>query len=65
MKDTTLKVAGIIFLAVAIIHLLRLILKLEVIIAGHVIPMWFSIMWVIITLALSLWMFKISSAKGD
>ncbi len=65
MKNTALKVAGIIFLLVAIIHLLRLILKLEVIIAGHVVPMWFSIGWFILTLALSLWMFKISSANRD
>ncbi len=63
MKDTALKVAGVIFLAVAIIHLLRLILKLEVIIAGHVVPIWFSIWWFIFTLALSLWMFKISSDR--
>ncbi len=58
MKDTALKVAGIIFFLVAIVHLLRVILKFEVIIAGYVLPIWFSILGFIFPLLLSLWMFK-------
>ena len=58
MKNTALKVAGVIFFVVAVMHLLRVILNVEVIIAGYVIPMWWSIFGFIIPLLLSLWMFK-------
>jgi hypothetical protein len=58
MKDTALKVAGMIFFVVAVIHLLRLILNWEVIIAGYVVPIWFSIVGFIGPLLLALWMFK-------
>jgi hypothetical protein len=58
MKDTALKVSGVIFFVVAVVHLLRIILKVEAIIAGYVIPMWWSIFGFIIPLLLSLWMFK-------
>jgi len=58
MKDTALKVAGVVFFVVAIIHLLRLFLGFEIIIAGCVIPIWFSIVGFIFPLLLSLWMFK-------
>jgi len=58
MKNTALKVAGVIFLLVSIIHFLRVILKIEVIIAGYTLPIWFSILGFIFPLLLSLWMFK-------
>ena len=58
MKDTALKVSGVIFLLVAIIHLLRVILKVEVTIGGMVLPMGASIFGFIIPLLLALWMFK-------
>jgi hypothetical protein len=58
MKDTALKVAGIIFFIVSVMHLLRLILKTEVIIAGSVVPVWASVFGFIIPLWLALWMFK-------
>jgi len=63
MKDTALRVAGIIFFVVAIMHLLRVILKVEVLIAGYVLPIWLSVLGFIVPLALSLWMFKISSDR--
>ena len=58
MKDTTLKVAGIIFLVVSLAHLARLIFKVELIIGGFIMPLWFSVLGFIIPLLLSLWMFK-------
>ncbi len=63
MKDTALKVAGIIFLLVAIMHLLRVILNTEIIIAGFIVPVWASIFGFIIPLLLALWMFKSLKAK--
>jgi len=58
MKNTALKVSGVIFLLVSIMHLLRVILKSEVIIAGVILPIWSSIVGFIFALLLSLWMFK-------
>ena len=58
MKDTALKVAGIIFFVVAIMHLLRVALQVEVTIAGYVLPMWVSILGFVVPLLLAVWMFK-------
>ena len=58
MKDTALKVSGVIFLLVSVMHLLRVILKLDLIIAGVVVPIWVSIFGFVAPLLLSLWMFK-------
>jgi len=63
MKNTALRVAGLIFFVAAIMHLLRLILKLEVIIAGYVVPVWFSALGFIFPLSLSIWMFKSYQAQ--
>ena len=58
MKDNALKVAGVIFLLVSIVHLLRVILRTQVTIAGFVLPIGASVFGFIISLLLSLWMFK-------
>jgi hypothetical protein len=58
MKDKALKVAGVIFLLVSIMHLLRVILRSEVMVAGFILPTWFSMLGFIFALLLSLWMFK-------
>ena len=55
-----LMVAGIVFGIVALMHLLRLIYKSEVMIAGRIIPMWVSIAGFVIPLILSIWMFMAS-----
>lgn len=54
MKDTALKFAGVIFLLVSIMHLLRVVLKTEVIIGGFTLPIWFSTLGFIFALFLSL-----------
>ncbi len=56
--DMALRVAGVIFLLVGIMHLLRLVFKVSVIVAGFTVPLWFSVLGVIFPLSLSLWMFK-------
>jgi hypothetical protein len=63
MKDTALKVAGSIFFVVSIVHLLRIFLNFDIIIAGYALPTWFSILGFIFPLLLSLWMFKTSSDR--
>lgn len=50
-------VTGIVFVIVALMHLLRLIYKSEVVIAGKVIPMWVSKVGFIIPLVLAIWVF--------
>lgn len=55
-----LTVAGIIFGIIALMHLLRLIYKTEVMIGGKSIPMWVSIIGIILPLLLSIWMFTAS-----
>jgi hypothetical protein len=58
MKNIALKVSGVVFLVVAILHLLRAIFNVEVIVGSFVAPIWLSIIGFIFALALSLWMFK-------
>lgn len=55
--STALIVAGIIFAIVALMHLLRVIYKTDVIIGTKSIPIWVSIVAFIVTLLLSIWMF--------
>jgi uncharacterized membrane protein YecN with MAPEG domain len=62
-KTCALWVAGIIFLIVAIMHLLRLILKVEITISGHALPMSASYWGIGIALLLSIWMFKAARNK--
>ena len=50
-------IAGIIFAFVAFMHLLRLIYKSKITIAGKIIPMWISGIGFIFPLLLSIWMF--------
>lgn len=59
-KNIALIVAGIVFLLVAIAHLLRIILDAQISMAGQALPMWPSYLAIIITLILSIWMFTAS-----
>jgi hypothetical protein len=62
MKNAlALKAAGVIFLFVAIMHLLRVIFKVDVTVGSFVVPAWLSIFGFAVATLLSLWMFK--SAK--
>jgi len=56
-----LRVAGIIFAIFALGHLLRLIIQAEVLVAGNQIPMWVSVVALIIAGGLSLWLWRLSS----
>jgi hypothetical protein len=53
-------VAGIIFIFVAFMHLMRFIFKIEITIAGKKIPYWISLVGFVIPLLLSIWMFLAS-----
>ena len=47
-KDAFSRLAGTIFLAVAVVHALRLVLKWQVVVAGWQVPMWVSVVAFII-----------------
>lgn len=59
-KNLALKVAGIVFTIVAIIHVVRLYYQTPIMVDGTTIPMQVSIYGLIIALALAWWMFKAS-----
>jgi hypothetical protein len=58
MREMALIVAGIVFLIVGILHLARVIFKVEIKIGKFVVPLWPSIFGFIVALLLSLWMFR-------
>jgi hypothetical protein len=60
MKKAALRVAGILFLLVAILHLVRWIQEIEVIIGGIALPLWMSLPAFFLMIALSGWMFVAS-----
>ncbi len=57
-KKTALNTAGIVFLVVSLLHLLRVIFKWEVVVAHFTVPSYYSVIGAIIAFSLSLWMFK-------
>ncbi|WED42382.1 hypothetical protein [Legionella cardiaca] len=55
--------SGIIFILFALLHVLRLIFRWEIVIAGHTIPMSVSIVALVVAILLSLWMFAASKLE--
>jgi hypothetical protein len=64
-KDLGLRIAGTIFGIVAIAHLLRLITGASVLIELWTLPMWMSVLGLIVTGILSVWLWKISLDKKE
>jgi len=57
-QKAALNAAGVIFLVISILQLLRVIFKPEVIVMGIVIPLWPNAVAFVVFFLLSLWMFK-------
>jgi hypothetical protein len=55
-----LRVASVVFGLMAIAQLLRLVIRPEVLVAGHQMPLWPSIVAFIVLGALSLWMWTLA-----
>jgi hypothetical protein len=59
-----LRVASVIFALFAIGHVVRLVKQAQVTVGTHQIPMWVSVVALIIAAILSIWMWRLSSARG-
>jgi hypothetical protein len=55
-----LRVASIIFGLMSLAQLLRLVIQPEVLVAGHRMPLWPSVLALVILGGLSLWLWKLS-----
>jgi uncharacterized membrane protein len=59
-----LRVGSVIFALFAIGHLVRLVKQAQVTVGTYQIPMWVSVVALIIAAILSTWMWRLSSARG-
>jgi hypothetical protein len=55
-----LRVAGTIFGLICLAHLLRLVTQVEVLVAGHPVPLWASAPAAVFAGGLSLWMWNLA-----
>lgn len=58
MWRIALKTAGIVFLAVSAMHLLRLSLRVKITVGSFSVPLWYSLVGFAAALSLSLFMFS-------
>ena len=59
-----LRVASVIFALFAIGHVVRLVKLAQVTVGTYQVPMWVSVVALIIAAILSIWMWRLSSARG-
>ena len=59
-QSVGLRVAGVMFGLVALAQLARLVLRFEVLVNGHVVPLWPSALAFVIAAGLSVWMWQLS-----
>ena len=60
-----LRIASVIFGLISLVQILRLVIRPEVLIAGHQLPLWPSVLAVVILGGLSVWMWKISRVAAS
>jgi len=58
-----LRVASVVFALFAIGHVVRLVKQVQVTVGTYQIPMWVSVVALIIAAILSTWMWRLSSAR--
>jgi len=59
-----LRVASVIFALFAIGHVVRLVKQVQVTVGTYQVPMWVSVVALIIAAILSTWMWRLSSSQG-
>lgn len=57
---TGLRVAGVVFGILCLLQLARLIIRPEVLVEGHVVPLWPSAVAVLILAGLSIWLLRLA-----
>jgi hypothetical protein len=56
-KNVALIVAGVIFVLVSLLHLVRLITKFEITVSKKVLPLWVNVIGLLVAWCLAFWMF--------
>ena len=64
-RTVGLQVAAVIFGLVSLVQLLRLLTRVEVLVAGHPVPLWPNAVALVIAGGLSAWMIKLSRSGGN
>jgi len=62
---TGLRVASVVFGLFAVGQLMRVLMRPDVIVAGHLLPLWPSVLAVIIFASLSLWLWKLTHIQAS
>jgi hypothetical protein len=62
-----LRVAGTIFGLVCVAHVVRVVTRVDVLVAGHELPIWVNVVGAVISGVLSFWMCRLSALRlnGD
>jgi len=64
-QTTGLRVASVVFGLMAIAQLVRLLIRPEVLVAGYSMPLWPSVLALIILGGLSVWMWKLARTPTE
>lgn len=64
-KTAGLRVAGAIFGLACLLQVLRLLAGLEILVAGHAVPLWLSAVVATVACALCVWMFRLAHRGGS
>lgn len=60
-----LKVASALFMAVCVLHVLRLVFSVELSIDRHAVGLWPSLIVIVVTFGLSLWFARLACHSGQ
>ena len=64
-KNLGLRVAGTVFGLMCLAQLMRLVMKVGIVIGGHRLPLWPSVLAFLILAGLSLWMWRLSVESSN
>jgi len=62
-QNLALRVAGTLFGLMAVAQVLRLLIRPEVLVAGHLFPLWPSMVAVVVLGGMSIWLWKLALEK--
>ena len=60
-----LRIASAIFGLVCAAHVLRVVTRVDVLVAGHQVPLWANVLGAVISGALSFWMCRLSGLRSN